>query len=158
MTGGLNSGESGAFGKFETNLQCVLLFDFCFGFCFCFGFLFWFGLSTNAGKFKSKFLAPIPLLKLLPPPLQLQLFLQPDLLHLLPSPSPTTPLRFFRGMQGYREEQFDLKFSELPPMFKACDDPPIATVVHPLAQAPLPKAALQPKNVRASIHNCSSVL
>ena len=74
-------------------------------------------------------------------------------LYSLPSVS-----ELIEGMQGYLEEKFDLKFSELPPMFKACDDPPIATVVHPLAQAPLPKAALQPKNVRASIHNCSSVL
>ena len=45
VTVGLDSGELGAFGKFETNLQSGLfVFLFKFGFCFLFSFLFsfWF--------------------------------------------------------------------------------------------------------------------
>ena len=60
VTVGLDSGELGAFGKFETNLQSGLfVFLFKFGFCFrfCFGFGFGFGLSINTSKFNSKFLA-----------------------------------------------------------------------------------------------------
>ena len=54
VTVGLDSGELGAFGKFETNLQSGLfVFLFKFGFCFRFGF----GLSINTSKFNSKFLA-----------------------------------------------------------------------------------------------------
>ena len=45
VTVGLDSGELGAVGKFETNLQSGLfVFLFKFGFCFLFSFLFsfWF--------------------------------------------------------------------------------------------------------------------
>ena len=53
-------------------------------------------------------------------------------LEALPSVS-----ELIEGMQGYLEEKYGITFPDLPDLFKATDDPPLATVVLPPDEAPL---------------------
>ena len=54
------------------------------------------------------------------------------------------------GMQDYLEEKFGLTFPALPDPFKACDDPPLATVVLPPTEVPLTQPAEEQASARAA--------
>ena len=66
-------------------------------------------------------------------------------LEALPSVS-----ELIEGMQGYLEEKYGITFPDLPDLFKASDDPPLATVVLPPDEAPLTKPAEMQTSARAS--------